>query len=136
MQLSVKLLPLYGVIALLCTLAYAAYHGRAYGRSGDDDPIGKELLLAHHKDGVLWSALALGLTIILIEAVLYELKPQRSWLFVYHLPAALGMVGVLALMASWVTGLRFPAMHRRLSRAFFACLTAAAGTGGVMIVQM
>lgn len=130
MQLSVKLLPLYGVIALACTLAYAAYHGRAYRRTGDT------LMLAHHKDGVLWSALALALLVILIEMALYELKPVRSWLFVYHLPAALGMVGVFALMASYATGVRFPILHRRLWRIFLASLTFAGGTGAVMFAQM
>ena len=136
MQLSIKLLTLYGVITLLCTLAYTAYHGRAYGRSRINNPEGDTLMLAHHKDGVLWSAMALGLTIVLIEFVLYELKPPRSWLFAYHMPAALGMVGVFILMASWGTGLRFPVLHRRLSRTFLACLTAAAGTGGAILVQM
>lgn len=136
MQVSVKFLPLYGAIALLCTLAYAAYHGRAYGRSRVNDGPGDKLMLDHHKDGVLWSALALGLTVVLIEAVLYELKPPRSWLFAYHMPAALGMTGVFVLMASWLTGLRFPALHRRLFRAFLACLTGAASTGGVMLAQM
>ncbi len=130
MQLSVKLLPLYSTIALLCTLAYAAYYGRAYGRTKDS------LALLHHKDGILWSALALTLTIVLIEMVLYELKPARSWLFAYHLPAALGMLGVPILMAAYFNGIRFPALHRRLSRAFFALFAFAASTGGVMFVQM
>lgn len=130
MQLSVKLFPLYSTLALMCTLAYAAYHGRAYGRTSD------ALMLIHHKDGIKASALMLLLTVFFIEMVIYELRPPRSWLFAYHMPAALGMAGVFILMASWATGLRFPALHRRLSRAFFAFLAAAAGTGGVMLAQM
>lgn len=130
MQLSVKLLVLYTTLALTCTLAYAAYHGRAYGHTADT------LMLAHHRDGVLASALMLGLTVFFVEVVIYELRPPRSWLFAYHMPAALGMAAIFILMASWATGLRFPALHRRLSRAFFACLAAAATTGGIILVQM
>ncbi len=130
MQISVKFLPLYGVIAFLCTFAYAAYHGRLYGRTRDT------LMLAHHKSGVLASALTLGLTVVLIEMMLYELKPARSWIFPYHLPTALGMTGVFILMASYATGLRFATLHRRLARVFVVLLVLAASTGAVMTVQM
>jgi hypothetical protein len=130
MQLSVKLLPLYSTIALVWALSFTAYYGRAYGRTKD------ALMLSHHQSGIWWSAGALALTVALIEMVVHEVKVPRSWLFSYHLPAALGMAWIFILMASWATGLRYPNAHRALSRIFLACLVVAAGTGGVILAYM
>ena len=130
MDWTVKLLPLYSTAFLLFWLGFAAHYGRAYRLTND------VLMLEHHKSGIAWSAGALILTIALIEMVVHEAKAPRSPLFVYHLPAALGTLGIFILMASWVTGLRHKVAHRMLARALMVCLIIAAGTGGVILARM
>jgi hypothetical protein len=130
MELSPKLLPLYGVVPLVFMIGYVVYYGRAYRTSKGTPALGA------HRGGINCVMWLMALSIGLIEMGLRTGAPgPYPALFWIHLPLAVAFLLLFLAIRVRFNGHR-SASHGVLAYACVALFGATLLTGGIMLWRL